>query len=82
MYIVHCPDRATSCLISLITLHISSQKLGEGRKWGNREKKGEKKAGKYQGKDKRRKNIIYKYAERKGDGTREEGTRKQEKKTI
>jgi predicted chitinase len=58
MYIVHCPDRATSCLISLITLHISSQKLGEGRKWGNRGKRGEK-AGKYQGKDKRRKSILY-----------------------
>ncbi len=85
MYIVHCPDRATSCLISLITLHISSQKLGEGRKWGNRGKKGGEKAGKYQGKDKRRKNIMYKYteyAERNGDGTREEGGRKQEEKIM
>ncbi len=43
---------------------------------GQQGKKGEEKAGKYQGKDKRRKNIIYKYAERKGDWTREEGNRK------
>ncbi len=84
MYIVHCPDRATSCLISLITLHISSQKLGEGRKWGNRGKRGERRLENIKEKTKEER-MLYtctKYAERNGDETREEGARKQEEKIM